>query len=94
MSEAESAICGGGPINVGRIVGLMYGGLFLFFIFKAAPRAAFGIDKMGSTKSDTQMRGKEQAMGSVYSVGAAIVLFMIPLLLQAGGLDIASCLMP
>ena len=91
--QASNLLCGSG-FNIGQLATVAYGLLFAFFIAKSIPRFSLGIDKMGSTKSQSVIEGKEQAMGGVYSVAAALIPFLAAALFQMVGFPVVQCIMP
>jgi hypothetical protein len=94
ISNAQEILCAGSGLNLSQIITIGFGLISGYFILKFVYRTMSGLDKAGSASSSKQSQGKTQAVGGLYSLAAALLPLIVPLLLSTAGINFVTCLMP
>ncbi|WP_330630477.1 hypothetical protein [Halocatena halophila] len=103
VGEAEQVLCSG-PISIAQLITIGLGLISTYLIIKGVLRLMMGVDNAGATElvgSDGIRRtkaapayGRRQARGGIYSVLAALLPTIVPVLLGVAGINVVSCLFP
>lgn len=102
VSEAEQVLCSG-AFNVAQLITLVFGLYSMYLILKGLIRMMLGTDNAGSTElvgSDGIRRtdaapgyGRDQAKGGINSWVAALLPVLVPVFLNAVGINVVDCLL-
>lgn len=102
VSEAEQVLCSG-TVNIAQIITVGLGLISMYFILKGLIRMMTGLDNAGSTElvgSDGVRRtdaapayGRQQARGGINSWVAALLPVLVPVFLNAVGINVVDCLL-
>ncbi len=103
VAEAEQVLCSG-PISIAQLITIGLGLISTYLILKGVLRLMVGVDNAGATElvgSDGIRRtkaapayGRRQARGGIYSVVAALLPTIVPVVLGVMGINVISCLFP
>lgn len=104
VSEAEQVLCtSSAGVNVAQIITLVFGLYSMYLILKGLIRMMLGTDNAGSTElvgSDGIRRtdaapgyGRDQAKGGINSWVAALLPVLVPVFLNAVGINVVDCLL-
>jgi hypothetical protein len=101
VGATEQILCSPGRVNIAQLIALGLGLMSMYFLLKFLWRLMTGFDKAGEVRPDrnpaVNRRKKRrylelQIRDSSYSLLAALLPILIPVVLQVAGINTVSCL--
>jgi hypothetical protein len=91
VGEVGDAMCGTG---IGQLVGIVFIALAMYLLVKAVARGMMAADKMGSTKQQESLEGKEKLVGAGKTGAGAFIPAVAAGIFEVMGISTVSCLTP